>query len=245
MHNGPKDDFYGEHAECWDMQDTRDPRKISHVVGLLELKGGEDILDIGTGTGVLIPFYERYGPAHVKAIDISEKMIAVARKKYPKNIHNNMDFVVQDLYDLDERSVYDKVVCYSCFPHFRDQPMAIITLASTLKDGGILAILHSESREYIRSMHESRGEAVPHDALPDLDVIEKMFIDAGLSVVLKRDDEEYYVVIGRKSSETELGLTKDEMYALLLKEYTEFKDEGRDVYFDQIINDYRKDMRSD
>jgi cyclopropane fatty-acyl-phospholipid synthase-like methyltransferase len=245
MHKYPKEDFYGEHAECWDMHDTRDPRKISHVVDLLELKGGEDILDVGTGTGVLIPFYERHCPAHVKAIDISEKMISIAREKYPKDIHNNVDFVVQDLYDLDERPVYDRVVCYSCFPHFRDQSTAIVILASILKDGGILAILHSESREYIRSMHESRGEAVPHDALPDLDVIEKMFIDAGLYVVLKRDDEEYYVVIGRKGSETKSGLTKDEMYALLLKEYTEFKDEGRDVYFDQIINDYRKDMSSD
>jgi len=245
MHNGPKQDFYSEHAECWDMHDTRDTKKISYVLDLLELKGGEDILDVGTGTGVLIPFYERHGPAHVKAIDTSEKMISVAREKYPKDIHNNVDFVVQDLYDLDERSVYDRVVCYSCFPHFRDQSTAIIILASTLKDGGILAILHSESREYIRYMHESRGEAVPHDALPDLAVMERMFIDAGLSVVMKRDDEEYYFVIGRKGGEIELGLTKDEMYALLLKEYTEFKDEGRDVYFDQIINDYRKDMSSD
>ncbi len=245
MHNGPKEDFYGEHAESWDMHDSRDPRKISHVVDLLELKGGENILDVGTGTGILIPFYERHGVAHVKAIDKSEKMISVALEKYPKVIHSNVDFVIQDLYDLDERSVYDRVVCYACFPHFRDQPMAIMTLASTLKEGGILAILHSDSREHIRSMHESRGEFTPQDALPDLDVIEGMFTNAGLSVVLKRDDEEYYISIGRKNSDMGSGFTKDEMYALLLKEYQEFKDEGRDIYFDQIIKDYRNDMRSE
>lgn len=244
MHNGPKEDFYSEHAESWDMHDARDPRKISHVVGLLELKGGENILDVGTGTGILIPFYERHGVAHVKAIDVSEKMISVARKKYPKDIHSTVDFVVQDLYDLDERSVYDRVVCYACFPHFEDQAMAIITLASTLKEGGILAILHSDSRDHIRSMHDGRGESTPKDALPDLDAIEGMFTDAGLSMVLKRDDEEYYIAIGRKSDKGS-GFTKDEMYAMLLKEYREFKDEGRDIYFDQIINDYRKDISSD
>ena len=36
--------------------------------------------------------------------------------------------------------------------------------------------------------------------------------------------------------------TLEEMYELLLKEFEEFKDEGRDVYFEDLLNKIRKDL---
>ncbi|MCL2148782.1 MAG: 4Fe-4S binding protein [Methanomassiliicoccaceae archaeon] len=38
------------------------------------------------------------------------------------------------------------------------------------------------------------------------------------------------------------ALTKDEMYAMLLKEHEEFKDEGRDGYIEELIGEMRKDL---
>jgi hypothetical protein len=43
--------------------------------------------------------------------------------------------------------------------------------------------------------------------------------------------------------ETE-GLSKKEMYALLLKEYQEYLDEGRECYLEEIIEELRKDIES-
>lgn len=236
-----KEKFYDDHAENWDNESMHDPMKMEYVVRVLELKGGEDILDVGTGTGVLIPYYEKSGVRHIKAIDISEKMISVASRKYPKASHPSVDFLMEDLYDLKEEGVYDRVVCYSCFPHFKDQPKALSILCSTLKEEGTLAVVHSDSREQIQHIHENRGEHVAHDSLPGLIDMKKMFNDAGMSVVFQRDDDEYYIVIGKKGP-SERGLSKEEMYSLLLKEYDDIKDEGRDVYFDHIISDYRRDI---
>jgi len=38
------------------------------------------------------------------------------------------------------------------------------------------------------------------------------------------------------------GLSKKEMYALLLKEYEECLDEGRECYLEEILRELRKDL---
>jgi len=45
------------------------------------------------------------------------------------------------------------------------------------------------------------------------------------------------------SDEKEIDvLSKREMYALLLKEYQECKDEGRELYLKELIEELRKDL---
>ncbi|MDR0309852.1 MAG: hypothetical protein LBH88_03755 [Candidatus Methanoplasma sp.] len=41
------------------------------------------------------------------------------------------------------------------------------------------------------------------------------------------------------------ALSKKEMYALLLKEYEECRDEGRECYLEELIEELRKDLESD
>lgn len=36
--------------------------------------------------------------------------------------------------------------------------------------------------------------------------------------------------------------TKEEMYQYLLKEFEEFKDEGRDVYFEDLLKKIRREL---
>jgi len=46
-----------------------------------------------------------------------------------------------------------------------------------------------------------------------------------------------------EDKETEI-LSKREMYALLLKEYEECRDEGRECYLEELIEELRKDLES-
>jgi len=41
------------------------------------------------------------------------------------------------------------------------------------------------------------------------------------------------------------NLSKREMYALLLKEYEECIDEGRECYLEEILRELRKDLESE
>ncbi len=47
------------------------------------------------------------------------------------------------------------------------------------------------------------------------------------------------------TEENIVALSKREMYAILLKEYEECKDEGRECYLEEILEELRKDLETD
>jgi ubiquinone/menaquinone biosynthesis C-methylase UbiE len=104
-------------------------------------------------------------------------------------------------YDLSKsapENKFDAILCYSCFPHFRDQRATIRHLSQGLKTGGTLAVAHSESRDAINAIHANGPEEVRDDYLPPSGEITKMMADAGLEVIETIDDEEMFVIVGRK-----------------------------------------------
>ena len=52
-------EFFNNIAEKWDSKIKVDDKKISKLLSQISIKEGSDILDIGTGTGVLIPFFKQ------------------------------------------------------------------------------------------------------------------------------------------------------------------------------------------
>jgi len=41
------------------------------------------------------------------------------------------------------------------------------------------------------------------------------------------------------------GMSEEEMMGLLLKDFEEFQDEGRDEYFKEVVKKMRKDLKGD
>jgi demethylmenaquinone methyltransferase/2-methoxy-6-polyprenyl-1,4-benzoquinol methylase len=190
--------FFDRLADEWDDNYIRDLPNAEYFASLLDLEGNESILDVGTGTGVMIQFYEKYlTSGNVHAIDISDRMIELAKKKYPVSEHPNVDFEVRDVYDLERSGRYDVVVCNSCLPHFYDHQKAIEVLAGCLKNGGKF-IVASSSREDINHVHMHHGAVIHHDIVPSLEELENMFAIAGLTKIFGRSDKDCHIMIGRK-----------------------------------------------
>jgi demethylmenaquinone methyltransferase/2-methoxy-6-polyprenyl-1,4-benzoquinol methylase len=200
-HINPKQkDFFNEKAGVWDEITIHDPNKVHYITDLLDISGGDKILDVGTGTGVMIPFYEKnLTTGTVVAVDYSDKMIDVARQKYPENAHPKISYKVSDVYELKYSDEFDLVVCYSCFPHFVDQPLAIQILTKALKKGGRLAIAHSNSAEKINGVHLTGGVEIKNDFLPSMPRLKQMMADNGLEVTFERDDKEYFICVAKKN----------------------------------------------
>jgi demethylmenaquinone methyltransferase/2-methoxy-6-polyprenyl-1,4-benzoquinol methylase len=200
MVNPKKKDFFNEKAGVWDEISVHNLEKVQYIAELLEIHGGDRILDVGTGTGILIPFYERYlVDGSVVAVDYSEKMIEVARSKYPEKEHPLISYLVSDVYELKYDAEFDLVVCYSCFPHFGDQPLALKILSKALRKGGRLAVAHSDSAKKINGVHMNGGVAVGNDFLPSMELLKQMMKESGLAVTFERDDESYFICIARKA----------------------------------------------
>ncbi|UAL08078.1 MAG: class I SAM-dependent methyltransferase [Candidatus Methanogranum gryphiswaldense] len=199
MNTNPKQrEFFNEHAAHWDNISIHDIQKVRRIVSLLELSGNERILDIGTGTGIMIPFYEEnLRSGSILAIDYSENMIKQAMMKYPETIHNMVRYKVVDIYDMEMDEKFDDIVCYSCFPHFPYQERAIRILASYLEKDGKLMIAHSSSKKHINEVHRSGGEVISNDFLPKIEDLRDMIINAGLKPIFEQDDEDFYIIIGK------------------------------------------------
>ncbi|MDE5796614.1 MAG: hypothetical protein K2H75_05850, partial [Muribaculaceae bacterium] len=65
-------DFFDNLAPTWDANEIRStPERVRTILGKLPISKGMTVLDLGTGTGVLVPYLsEIVGPeGHVTAID--------------------------------------------------------------------------------------------------------------------------------------------------------------------------------
>lgn len=99
---------------------------------------------------------------------------------------------------MTEREEYDRIVCYSCFPHFPDPMGAIRVMSRALVKGGTFTIAHSSSKEHINYVHNTGGKEICNDYLPELSIMKELFSANDLDVIFTRDDDDYYIVIGIK-----------------------------------------------
>lgn len=185
-------------AEKWDTVCHHDKDKIQYILNFLNIQNGVKVLDVGTGTGILLPFLAKQvgEQGKVIAIDVSDKMLEVAQRKYS---YNNVSFVCDDVLEADlPIGYFDIIICYSVFPHFQDKQFAIKAISKYLKPDGMFAICHSQSRDAINNLHKNASEAVAEDNLPSIHVIKEYFEDLALETIVEIDNDEMFVIICRK-----------------------------------------------
>ncbi|HHY42455.1 MAG TPA: methyltransferase domain-containing protein [Thermoanaerobacterales bacterium] len=190
-------EYFNKLADKWDEICFHDPAKLKAIVKMAGISEGQKVLDVGTGTGVMLPFiHELVGEkGEIAAIDIAEKMLEVAKQKYH---FDNIRFILGDIATtLLPENYYDLIMCYSVFPHFKDKPGIVALMARLLKPKGRLVIAHSQSREAINSLH-AKLDVVRKDQLPEAATIEEYMKQAQLVPVLTEDNHEMFVVIGQK-----------------------------------------------
>jgi len=195
--------FFDERAERWDDIVTHKEEKIKHILQFLNVKGGDRILDVGTGTGILVPYLaERIGPSgQLLAVDFSKNMIEVAQRKFPADQYPHVKFIAEDIMQFAPEELFDAIVCFSCFPHFIEQKKAIAHMARLLKDSGRLLIAHEDSRDYINNLHKDAGEEVEEDYLPPIEVLMGYMHEVALHTPICIDNEQYYILCGVKKTE--------------------------------------------
>lgn len=198
--NNYQREFFNESAETWDKNVYHDPVKLEKIINALELRQGYKVLDVGSGTGVMIPYlYNKIkNSGIIVALDISEKMISIAEQKHPPSTFPNIKFIVQDINEFQLKNEYEVILCYSCFPHFSNQSYSIKKLVEGLKSEGKLMIAHSQSRKAINNIHKKSKTIVSKDRLPTIKQISKMLINSSLEIVKSIDNDEMFFIIGKK-----------------------------------------------
>jgi ubiquinone/menaquinone biosynthesis C-methylase UbiE len=190
--------YFNEQANIWDDKVAeKDISKLERIAEYLTIEPGSTVLDIGTGTGVFLPYLlNKVGASgRILAIDHAEKMLTKAKAK---NFKGNISYLCADVMAIPlGNEICDAVVCYSSLPHFPDKLMALLEMKRILKRGGRVFICHSSGREHINSIHR-QIPAVQNDLLPDGIEMATLLQNAGFTGIRVEDTANSYFAYGRK-----------------------------------------------
>lgn len=185
--------FFDNCAPTWDAEMIRDDAIIGTILDGAHIHGGEKVLDVACGTGVLIGDYLQRNVASVTGVDISPEMIRRAREKFSDS---RVSFLCGDVESVELAPDFDVIVVYNAFPHFPDPAALIARLSSLLKSGGFLTVAHGMSRERIDAHHHNVAHSVSM-GLMEADRLAELFAEH-LSVTTVISDENMYQVVGKK-----------------------------------------------
>lgn len=161
--------FFNEMAASWDERFYTEELKarLEKIVLMFNIKIGETVLDVGSGTGGIIPYILK-AVGHngfVYGVDYAEEMINIAKKKFINE--RRVEFKVCSVESLPFRNEYfDRIICFGAFPHFENKEVALSEMNRVLKKDCSLIISHAMSSEEIRN-HHRKAEPVKNDFLPE------------------------------------------------------------------------------
>jgi ubiquinone/menaquinone biosynthesis C-methylase UbiE len=191
-------EYFNEKAAVWDeTASEKDTTKLEKIADRIDIMSGDTVLDVGTGTGVFLPYLlQKVGESgRIIAMDFAEEMLKIAASKC---INGNVEYLCADVCDIPgEGESFDCVVCYSSFPHFQDKPGALAEIMRVLKAGGRLYICHTSSRRDINEIHR-RIPVVKDDVLPGAGEMLVLLANAGFTGIEVQDGKESYFAGARK-----------------------------------------------
>jgi ubiquinone/menaquinone biosynthesis C-methylase UbiE len=178
-----KQEFFDNIAQEWEEEhrNADEQNKLRILFSHLKLHPGQKVLDIGGGTGRLIPFIRRKigGSSTIVEADFSREMIQIARQNHRHECTHFMQADAQN--PALAASVFDVVICFAAFPHFSDKRQSLKEFRRILKPGKTLYIAHLMSRDELNQFHKEVKGPVTQDFLPSRPEMEKLLQESGFT----------------------------------------------------------------
>ncbi len=184
-------DFFNRMAPHWDESEVNStPERIDAILSLMDWHAGMHVLDLGTGTGVLIPYLTGRG-ASVTAVDASDGMLARARMKYGGMC--DVEFLMSDFENEPLCGRFDRVMLYCVYPHLHHPEATLCSLfKNNVTDDGDVIIAFPSDERYINNIHSERK--AESDMLPPASVLAQRICSWGMQAEVLAADCDAYVV---------------------------------------------------
>lgn len=186
-------DFFSELINVFDPPLPKGvPERLEKIVASATIAKGDVVLDVGTGTGILIPLIQAYEPEAIFACDISEVMLAHLQNQYPyaKTITSD----VRDLSLLDQS--IDIVFLNACYPNIADKNKSFENISRMMKPGGRMVISHPMGRSFIDSL--KKNSPFPLDDFPEKFEGKILLEPYGFDIQEFIDEPKLYVLVATK-----------------------------------------------
>ena len=168
------------------------PERLEQIVAAADVSESETVLDVGAGTGILIPRIRPYRPGRIIACDLSQKMLDRLRGNYPEVETIRSD--VRDL-TLPEDSI-DAVFLNACYPNIADKDGAFSNIFRMMRPGGRMVVSHPLGRGFVESLRKS--SPFPLDALPTRSEAERLFPPIGFDIRSLVDEPDLFILVSAR-----------------------------------------------
>jgi len=169
------------------------PERLEKIVAHGRINRGDTVLDVGSGTGILIPMIKKYEPRWIYACDLSVAMLEqLSSKKVP-----NVETIVADVRDLRlPDSSIDVVFINACYPNIVDKTGAFRNLSRMMTPEGRMVISHPLGKSFIRSL--SVRASFPLDEFPKKTEAVRLLKPFGFEIETFIDEPKLYILVASK-----------------------------------------------
>ena len=168
------------------------PERLQKIVDTAGIVKGDIVLDVGSGTGILIPSIQKYEPGRIYACDLSEKMLQQLRQNY-----TGVETIVADIRDLPlpDESI-DVVFINACYPNIADKAGAFSNIARMVRPAGRMSVSHPLGKTFIHSLRKT--SPFPLDDFPEKSEATDLLAPYGFDIQTFIDEPELYILLAVK-----------------------------------------------
>jgi len=154
------------------------------LIDSIKTNGFSDILDIGCGTGAYTGLLkDRFPDAKIKAVDISQDMIRIAKRK---PACRGIDFIVADAEQVSLEEGFDLVSSNASFHWFENLEETLLFYKQALKEGGIVAFSIFGPRTFFELNYCLRQLLAEDIAIASMGFKSKEKIEKTMKVIFKK-----------------------------------------------------------
>ena len=163
----------------------------------LRLELSDAVLDVGTGTGVLLPLILKRHPSRVVACDLSGEMLQRASRRFGDRVVT----LQTDVVDIPlDQGPFGVVFCNAAFGNVYDQRETLEAIAVLLGPMGRLVISHPMGSAFVRRLKEGSPQYHLKD-LPNEKQLRRLLDGTGLIMARFTDEADLYLAICEKTAE--------------------------------------------
>ncbi len=188
-------EFFDKLAPTWDANEVLStPEHVRHVLSRIGIKKGDRVLDLGTGTGVLLPEIAAMTgkDGKITAVDYSRGMLDRAIDKC-SGLCPKPDFICMDFETETIAGEFDHIILYCVYPHLHTPIDTMKWMRGVnLADGGHITVAFPTDEHFINSVHrEKHSES---DCLPPAEELAAWFRLNGLDAHVVESNADNYII---------------------------------------------------
>jgi len=164
------------------------PERLDRIVAAADIVKGDVALDLGTGTGILVPIIQEYDPEKIFACDLSDAMLTRLKEQY-----SYAQTLLADARDLTlpDGSI-DVIFMNACYPNIVDKRATFANISRMMKQGGRMIISHPMGKSFIDLIKDRAP--FPLDDFPDKNRAGKLLRPFGFEIEEFVDEPKLYIM---------------------------------------------------